>query len=258
MASYILDCRSKQSYPAFWITGGLIGPAFVVMGAKIINQFMKIDPAKRDFMMFVCGIFAIILGLLLLGGVIYTMVVMGSPDDLSFKVDIHRAKGRKRYDANRLVNFLERSHNNVLLFNSDEGQMRVYGCKGKLIVEICIEDEEGMVTYQLTNPNETDEGLVIVGNIFLERFPVWKNRIVSKEMAVKAIETLYDKQNLKETADSLSVVNTTEETRRLIVRDAYILPEVPFIIPKKPEDRDKRIKEKEEREKRAIEELCRN
>ena len=70
-----------------------------------------------------------------------------------------------------------------------------------------------------------------------------------------AIETLYASQNLTDTINSLPFVNTTEETNRLIEKDAYITPSVPFIFPKKQKDRDRAIKEKKEREERAMQEL---
>ena len=94
-----------------------------------------------------------------------------------------------------------------------------------------------------------------VGNIFLERFAVRKNRIVNKAQVIKAIEMLYSSQSLTEVVRSLPFVDSTEETNRLIEKDAYILPSVPLSFPKKQKDRDRAIREKEEREKRAMQVL---
>ena len=178
MSNYILDCREKQSFPAFWILGGTFG----------------------------------------LGGVIYTLKIMANPDDLSFKVDVYGAQGKKKYNAYKLVGYIDVGHNNVILLNADE------------------------------HP-------VIVGNIFFERFPMRKNRIVNKDQAAKAINVLYDSQSLAKTAVSLPFTDSTEETKRLIAKDAYITPSVPFVFPKKQTDIDRAEKEKANREKRAVQEL---
>jgi hypothetical protein len=72
---------------------------------------------------------------------------------------------------------------------------------------------------------------------------------------IKAIEMLYASQSLTEVVRSLPFVDSTEETNRLIEKDAYILPSVPLNFPKKQKDRDRVIREKEEREKRAMQVL---
>ena len=222
------------------------------MGCLIIRSFLGLDPSGRDGSMLFAGIAILILGLALLAGVIITLRITANPDDMSFNVDVSRAEGRRKYDAQRLINHIERCHNNVLLFNTDEGQMRVFGAKDKLITEIFIQKQDGLKTYQLTDPSVTDEDPVILGNIFLERFPVRKNRLNKKEPVIKAIETLYETQSLEKTAAALPFTDTTEETKRLIEKDAYITPSVPLVFPKKQKDRDRAIKEKEERENRAM------
>lgn len=254
MSGFILDSRRKRSFPLFWIFGGLIGPGFIVMGCLIIHSFLGLDPSGRDGSMLFAGIMILILGLALLAGVIITLRIMANPDDMSFKVDVSRAKGRRKYDAKRLVNHIERCHNNVLLFNTDEGQMRVFGGRDKLIAEIFIQQQDGIKTYHLTDPSVTDESPVIFGNVFLERIPVRMNRINKKEPVIKATETLYETQSLAATAASLTFTDTTEETKRLIEKDAYIIPSVPLEIPKK-KDRDRVNREKEERENRAMQVL---
>ncbi len=256
MYGLLPDSRRKQSFPLFWIFGSLAGIGFVIMGGCIIHAFSGIDPSERDNAMLAAGIGIIVMGVLLLGGVIYTLKeIMLNPDDLSYKVDVYRAKWNKKYDANKLVNYLERSHNNVILFNTDEGQMRVFGSTVEFIAEICMPAQNGLITYHLTDPSVTDEQPVVIGNIFLERFPVRKNRIVGKEQVINAIELLCVSKNLTYTANSLPFVNTTEETNRLIEKDAYIIPSVPLVFHKKKNDIDRALKEKEERVDRAIQEL---
>ena len=252
MSTYFLDCRTKQSFPAFWIAGSIAGLGFVVMGGFIIHSFLGANPSERDSGMLPAGIVIIILGLLLLAGVIITLRIMSNPDDMSLKVNVSTARGKKKYDANKLVRYIERGHNNVLLFNTDEGQMRVFGCTGKLIAEIYISRGEYFFTYHLTNPSVTDKQPVIVNNIYFERFPVRRNRIMNREQVVRAVETLYTTQSLSETAASLTFVDSTEETKRLIEKDAYILPSVPMVFPKKQKDIDRALEEKENREKRAM------
>ena len=239
----------------FWVLGSLGGLGFVIMSCCIVYAYMNSNTHEREGGMLAVGIAFLIMGLLLLAGVVYTLRKTAGPDDLSFKVDVEQARGNRKYEANKLVNHIETYRNNILLFNTEEGQMRVFGSKGKLIVEICIVTGKGGSTCHLTDPSVTDEKPVIVENIFLERFPVRKNRIVNKDQVVKAIEMLYASQSLTEVVRSLPFVDSTEETNRLIEKDAYILPSVPLIFPKKQKDRDRAIHEKEEREKRAMQVL---
>ena len=247
--------KKHRSFPAFWISGGIIGPGFIVMGCLIIRSFLGLDLSGRDGSMLFAGIAILIFGLALLAGVIITLRIMADPDDMSFRVDVSRAKGKKKYDAKRLVNHIERCHNNVLLFNTDDGQMRVFGGRDKLIAEIFIQHQDGFKTYHLADPSVSDEEPVILGNIFLERFPVRMNRLNKKESVIKAIGMLYETQSLSATAASLTFTDTTEETKRLIENDAYIIPAVPLVFPKKQKDKERAIKEKEEREIRAMQVL---
>ena len=75
---------------------------------------------------------------------------------------------------------------------------------------------------------------------------------------IKAIGTLYETQSLAKTAALLPFTDTTEETKILIENDAYIIPAVPLVFPKKQKDRDRAVKEKEERENRAMQVLRSN
>ena len=255
MSGYIIDCRAKQSFPLFWVFGSLGGLGFAFAGGFIIHGYMSLNHYEREGGMIAAGIAFLIMGVLLLAGVVFTLIKTADPNDLSFKVDMDQARGNRKYDPNKLVNYIETGHNNIILFNAAEGQMHVFGSKGKIIVEICIVTREGGGTYHLTDPYVTGEEPVIVENIFFERFPVRKNRVVNKEQAVRAIEMLYASQSLTEVARSLPFVNSTEETNRLIEKDAYIIPSVPLKFPKKQKDKDRAIKENEEREKRAMQEL---
>ena len=250
--------KRARSFPLFWISGGIAGPGFIVMGCIIIHSFLGLDPAGRDGSMLFAGITILILGLALLVGVIITLRIMANPNDLSFNVDVTRAKGMKKYNADRLINHIGKCRNNVLLFNTDEGQMRVFGAGDNLITEIFISEQDGFKTYHLTDPSVNDEAPVILSTIFFERFPVRKNRLNKKEPVIKAIETLYETQSLAKTAALLPFTDTTEETKRLIENDAYIIPAVPLVFPKKQKDRDRAIKEKEERENRAMQVLRSN
>ena len=250
--------KRARSFPLFWIGGGIVGPGFIVMGCIIIHSFLGLDPAGRDGSMLFAGITVLILGLALLAGVILTLIMMANPNDLSFNVDVTCAKGRKKYNAERLINHIERCHNNCLLFTTNEGQMRVFGAGDNLITEIFIPGQDGFKTYHLTDPSVTDEEPVILSTIFFERFPVRKNRLNKKDSVIKAIETLYETQSLAKTAALLPFTDTTEETKILIENDAYIIPAVPLVFPKKQKDRDRAIKEKEERENRAMKVLRSN
>ena len=198
MSSYFFDCRAKQSFPVFWIFGGLGGLGFALLGGCFTYTYINSNAHERDGGMLGVGIFFLIMGLLLLAGVIYTLIKAAGSNDLSFKVDMVQTRGNKKYDAGELVNYIEIGRNNVILFDTVDGQMRVFGTKGKLIVEISIATRDGANTYHVTNPSATDETSVILENIFSERFPVQGNWILNKEQAIKAIEMLYASRSLKE------------------------------------------------------------
>ncbi|MCR4640584.1 MAG: hypothetical protein K5697_00965 [Lachnospiraceae bacterium] len=183
-----------------------------------------------------------------------TLIIMSDPDDLSFVVDVKKAPGKKKYDAQRLAHYLDVCHNNVLLFNTDNGQMRIYGSKGRFTAEITIEKQGNYETYHLTDPSIDDADPTIIGNIFMERFPVRKNRIVNIFMVAGAISKLYELQSLSDLIVALPFTDSTQETARLIERDAYIIPSVPLNIPKQ-KDYDRVSREKEERMQRALQEL---
>lgn len=252
MSGYLIDCRSKQSFPAFWIAGSIAGVAFICMGAYSILSNAGENSSDPGFLFF--AISTLIMGILLLGGVIVTLIIMSDPDDLSLPVDVKKAPGRMRYDAQKLANYLDVCHNNVLLFYTDGGQMQVFGSKGCFVVELAITEQVGYKTYQLMNLSVSDVTPVIIGNAFMERFPVRKNRIVDRFMVIDVIRTLYDLQSLSELITAFPFADSTAETVRLIEKDAYILPSVPLDIPRQ-KDYDRISREKEERMQRAIREL---
>ena len=255
MSVPILGSRHKGSFPLFWVFGSLFSLGALFVGGYSVYSCLSIDPSERDNGQFAFGIAALIAVLLMLAGVIFTLRLMSDPDNMSLVVDVNAAQGKKKYNSLKLTRYIERAHNNVLLFNASEGQMRVFGSKDNFIVEVVISESDGFSTYHLTNPSETSVEPVITGNIFFERFPVRKNRIVSKEKAIRAIETLYESKSLNTTVSTLPFTDSTEETTRLIDNEAYITPAVPLVFHKKQKDIERNLKEKEEREKRAMQVL---
>ena len=247
MSGYILDCREKQSFPAFWILGSLCGTGFVAMGC--ISIYVSFSGSKENLYF---GIGALIVGLALLAGVIYTLKIMSDPDDLSLKVDVKKDSGKGKFAPGKLARYIDVGHNNVLLFNTDDGQLRIFGYKGRFVVEIMLNPGDDFRSFYLIDPNVSDRDVVILGNIFFEKFPTRKNRIVGREKVAEVIDKLYSVKALGRLVSFLPFEESTEETKRLIAKDAYITPSVPFVFHKKPEDNAKANKEKEERFDRAV------
>ena len=247
MSGYILDCREKQSFPAFWILGSLFGAGSVAMGC--ISIYVSFSGSKENLYF---GIGALIVGLALLAGVIYTLKIMADPDDLSLKVDVKKDSGKGKFAPGRLARYIDAGHNNVLLFNTDEGQLRIYGYNGRFTAEVMLNDKENFRSFYLTGSPSSDKEIVILKNIFAEKFPVRKSRVLNKEKVDEVIRTLYSVQELSKLVSVMPFEEATEETKRLIANDAYVTPAVPLVFYKKQEDNDKANKTKEERFERAL------
>lgn len=240
--------RAKQSWPGFWIFGLLGGCFFVFAGTFFVTGYMK--ETTKDSGMLYCGIFMILLGVGLLAGVIgtfYFRTIGGGKDDHDFSitVDINQALSKKKYSAEKLVMKVYNGRNNVVTINTQDGFFRFYGFNGRFIGEIRMVNGEDFRTYHLTVPDQMDDSATVLATIF-ERFPTRKNRIVSKATVVSAVEKLYGTQSLDQMIYDLSCVDTTAETKNLIMKDAYITPEVPIVIvsPTSEEGEKKAMREK--------------
>ena len=224
--------RAKQSWPGFWIFGLLGGCFFIFGGTFLVTGYMK--AATKDSGMLYCGILMILLGLGLLAGVVGTfcsLVIGGGKDknDFSITVDIDQALSQKKYSAEKLVMKVYNGRNNVVTINTKDGFFRFYGFNNRFIGEIRMVSGEDFRTYHMTVPDQTDDSATVLTTVF-ERFPTRKNRIVSKAMVVSAMEKLYGTQSLDQMIYDLSCVDSTEETKNLIMKDVYITPEVPIVI----------------------------
>ena len=238
--------RAKQSWPLFRIFGFLGSCLFIFAGISLVIGFLE----EKDSGMLYVGIFFLMLGLGLLIGVIGTIyscaIGKGKDDtDLSITVDIDHALNKNKYSAENLVRNVNNGRNNVATINTKDGFFRFYGYKGSFIAEIRIGSEENFSTYHLIDPNQMDDTVTVLENLFLERFPTRKNRIVPNGMVVSAVQKLYETQSLDQMVYCFSNVDTTAETKNLIMKGAYITPEAPIVIvsPTSEEGKKKAIKE---------------
>lgn len=246
--------RAKQSWSGFWIFGLLGGCFFIFAGTFFVTGYMK--ETTKDSGMLYCGIFMILLGVGLLAGVVGTfcsLVIGGGKDknDYSITVDIDQALSKKKYSAEKLVMKVYNGRNNVVTINTKDGFFRFYGFNGRFIGEIRIGSGEDFCTYYLTVPGQMDDSATVVAAIF-ERFPTRKNRIVSKAMVVSAVEKLYGTRSLDQMICDLSCVDATEETKKLIMQDAYIAPEVPIVIASPTSEEGKKKAMREETAMRVL------
>lgn len=239
--------RAKQSWPGFWIFGLLGSCFFIFMGTCLITGFIK--GTNKDSGMLYCGIFVVLMGLGLLAGVIgtfYSLVIGGSKDDHDFSItiDLDQALNQKKYSEEKLVMKVYNGRNNVVTINTQDGFFRFYGYNNRFIAEIRIGSGEDFRTYHLIVQDQADDSATVLTTIF-ERFPTRKNRIVSKAMVVSAVQKLYRTKSLDQMIYDLPCVDTTEETKNLIMKDAYIIPEVPIAIvsPTSEEGKKKTMRE---------------
>ena len=234
--------RAKQSFPLFWIFGFLGSCFFIFMGAYLVIMLEGIGA------LFV-GIFFWVLGVGLLTGVLgsfYKVVINGGKDNMDFSItlDIDQALSQNKYSAENLVRKVHNGRNNVVTINTKDGFFRFYGYDGRYIAEIRMVSEGDFRTYHLTVPDQMDDSATVLATFF-ERFPTRKNRIVSDAIVVSAVQKLYEIQSLDQLIYFLSYVDTTAETKNLIMKDAYIIPEVPIniISPTSEEGKKKTMRE---------------
>lgn len=245
--------RRGQSFPLFWLFGFLGSILFFFCGFYLITEFHK--AASNDSGMLYAGIFMLLLGIGLLAGVIgsfYFFVIRKDKDNLSLVIDLEQALSKAKYSAENLVRNVSYGRNNVVIIKTKDGFFRLYGYNGRFITEIRTGSEEDFRTHHLTDPDQKDDSVTVLQNIFSERFPTRENRIVSYGIVVAAVKKLYETQSLDMVICNLPCVDTTAETKRLIMNDAYITPEVPIVIvkPTCEEGRKKTM-----REQTAIQEL---
>lgn len=224
--------RAKQSWPGFWIFGLLGSCFFIFAGTFFVTTY--INETKKDSGMLYCGIIFLLLGLGLLAGVVgtfLTLMIRGGkdPNDFSITVDIDQALSQKKYSAEKLVMKVYNGRNNVVIINTKDGFFRFYGFNGRFIAEMRIGSGEDFRTYHMIVPDQMDDSATVLTTVF-ERFPTRKNRIVSKAMVVSAVEKLYGTQSLDQMIRDFSCVDTTAEIKNLIMKDAYIAPEIPIVI----------------------------
>lgn len=245
--------RAKQSFPLFWIFGFLGSCFFISMGIYLITGFEEI---KRDSGMLYVGIFFILMGLGLLVSVIasfYRFAIKGGKDDTDFSitVDLDQTISQNKYSAENLIRKVHNGRNNVVTINTKDGFFRFYGYNGRFIAEIRIVREGDFSTYHLTVPDQIDNSATVLATLF-ERFPTRKNRIVADAIVVSAVQKLYETKSLDQMIYCFSNVDTTAETKNLIMKDAYITPEVPIVIVSPTSEEGKK---KTMREQTAIQEL---
>lgn len=245
--------RAKQSFPLFWIIGFLGSVLFFVCGFCMIIEFNKATPKDSGMLYF--GIFMLLLGFGLLAGVIGTFFTFGISKDknnLSLVIDIEQALSKAKYSAENLARNVYNGRNNVVIIKTKDGFFRVYGYNGRFITEIRTGSEEDFSTHHLIDPDQRDDSVTVLQNLFSERFPTRKNRIVSNGIVVSAVKKLYETQSLDMVICCLPCIDTTAETKKLIMEDVYITPEVPLVIVSPTSEEGKK---KTMREQAAIREL---
>ncbi len=238
-----------RSWPLFWISGGLCGLFFAVAGTIFVISAIAKGDAEEGGLFF--AVLISLLGIGFLIAVIYTKILL-SDDDLSLQIDLSVDGKGKKYNPQRVVRYLSNQHNNVAIVKTDQGIVRMYSAGQVFVVEITISAESDFKTYHMTDPSVTDESVTVIQNIVLEKIPVRKNRLVSADQSLAFLCRLYDGQALQNAMKDFVFVDSSDETRRLVKADAYIVPGIPVDLPGKNEDSRVWMQRKEDKLKRAL------
>ena len=249
--------KKARSWPLFWICGAMTGLLFVIMGPALIIGNLESD--VREAGAIFAGLFFTLLGIGLLIAVIYTKILL-SDDDLSLRIDLSSYRNRKKYDPERVVKYLSNQHNNVAIIKTDRGMVRMFRAGKVFVVEVTFLSESDYSTFHMIDPEITDTTPVVMQNIVLEKIPVRKNRLVKMEPAQAFLSKLYEVKDIRIAMQGFSFTETSAETKRLVEKDAYIVPAIPLDFPNKAAERETWMKRKEEKLKRALEVLkdCEN
>ena len=249
--------KRARSWPMFWIFGTITGLLFVIMGPALIIGNLESDYGEAGAIF--AGLFITLLGIGLLIAVIYTKILL-SDDDLSLRIDLSSDRKRKKYNPERVVKYLSNQHNNVAIIKTDSGIVRMFSAAKVFVVEISFLTETDNSTFHMIDPEFVDITPVVMQNIVLEKIPVRKNRLMKKESAQEFLSKLYEVKDIRLAMEGFSFTDTSAETKRLLEKDAYIVPAIPLDFPNKPAERETWMKRKEEKLKRALEVLkdCEN
>ena len=241
-----------RSWPAFWQSGTVAALLFIVMGPVSLIMNMKRGDAGTEAIF--AGVFITLLGIGLLIAVIYTKTLL-SDDDLSLQIDLSSGGKRKKYDPIRVIRYLSDQHNNVAIVKTDNEMVRIFSAEKVFVVEVTFFTESDFSTFHMIDPDVEDITPVVLRNIVLEEIPVRRNLLVNREAAQAFLNRLYEEKNARSAMEGFSFLDTSEETKRLVEKDAYIVPSIPVDLPDKDSERDAWMKRKEEKLQRAIKEL---
>ena len=210
---------------------------FLISFAVLVYELISLVSGKRLYLLF-CAM--TVFGLLVIGVFMYFWIRILKPlmGDRSFTIPLNRAGGAKRYAPKMVLQRLSENRNNVILIKDKGAMIRIYGNEYGKVVEILIGSKDDLRTYHLieTDPqNDTtvepvSHDIVSIVNKWLETIPVRTNWLVSEEIIVSFLQKLYDYKDLTATLMGYYTENTTEETKKLIAADAYIVPEIPVAL----------------------------
>ena len=243
-----LGLGKHRSWPAFWGCGTAVGILFIGFG--IFGTIMQngSDPGGV-----ITGFFMTLMGIGLLIAVFYTKNLL-KDDDLSLQIDLRSDSRKKKYNASRVVRYLENQHNNVAVIQIDNGMVRMFSAQKNFVVEVSIRNGDDYQTFHMLHPEVTEESTVILQNIVLEKIPVPKNRCVNGWMAEVFLQKLYDGMDVNTAMQEFRFIETTQETKRLREKDAFIVPNIPVDFPAKNESSEEWLQRKEDKLQRALKE----
>ena len=251
--SGVFGVKKHRSWPAFWLGGTITGLLFAIMGPVSIILNLKRDGVETGACF--TGFFFTLLGVIMLIAVIYTIILL-KDDDLSLRIDLNSDRKRRKYHPARVVKYLSDQHNNVAIIKTGNEMIRMFSAGKLFVVEVSFFNESDLKTFHMIDPEEFDTTPRVIQNIFLEKLPVRKNRLVEGYHALAFLSKLYEVKDAWIAMEGFSFMDTSAETKKLLENDAYIVPAIPLDFPNKATEREAWMKKKEEKLQRALKVLA--
>ena len=184
----------------------------------------------------------------------------------SCSVPIGIAKGQRKYAPEKILAKLRNNRRNVIYLKNKQGMVQIYGAGEAHVLEVAVGDGDDFQVFHMIDYDPeadettimplTDETTTIVENRWHEKFPVRKCWLVNEDRICDFLRKLYECKDLQAAMEGVSFAESTEETKKLISANAYIIPEVPVDWPVggiKSNMGAEWMRKKDKRVKRALE-----
>ena len=232
-----------------------ISTLLVILGIDIVSLL--------QLKMFFPNAFLATLAMALFGGLVYSWIILLKPimGNYSYVIPGGFATKWKKYRPEKVLKKLAEHRSNVILFNTRQAKIRIYGCGNDFVLEVRMRGNDEDQTFHLIDPDMdsimpvSDEAPVVIENRWHEKLPVRKCWLVSEETICRFLTKLYECKEWQLAKEGFTFLETTEDIQKLIEADCYIVPEIPADWPLgglKSNLGQEWLQKKEERVQRAL------